>query len=89
MDEASQAAVSQISALSRLLLESLKYPTTRNDTDAFSVALEIIWTKADLLENDINALAESVGCEFVDDDRRARMAAMKPTAAQATEGSRS
>jgi hypothetical protein len=66
----SQEACSGICAIAGLTLLALENPDTGLETIA--AALRDIVYKADVLMNDINAEAERVGCNFVDEKERAR-----------------
>lgn len=76
MDAMSQEAAGQISALAKMLLTNLQSIARPVDLELIATMLELIWSKAEILENDINASAESVGCEYVDEERRARTSAL-------------
>lgn len=72
LDNFSQKGFSQIAAIARLTLESLKVPGTHPALDDIAYALEAICEKAEYVEGCINAEAESFGCNYIDEDERRR-----------------
>jgi hypothetical protein len=72
LDTFSQHGFSQIAAIARLTLESLKVPGSYPGLDDIAYALEAICEKAEYVENCINNEAESVGCNYIDEDQRRR-----------------
>lgn len=78
MDGMAQDAFSEIAAIAKLVLAALENPITCNDTNAIAHVLGAIRSKALDAENCINAYAEEVGCNYVDEAERRRWAAMRP-----------
>lgn len=72
LDNFSQHGFSQIAAIARLTLESLKVPGAYPALDDIAYALEAICEKADYVEGCINAEAENFGCNYIDEDQRRR-----------------
>jgi len=75
MDNFSQHGFSQIAAIARLTLISMKTPETRRTFDDIAYALELICEKAEHIEDCINGEAESAGCNYINEEERARWAA--------------
>ncbi|PXX15593.1 hypothetical protein C8R27_1096 [Nitrosomonas ureae] len=72
LDNFSQKGFSQIAAIARLTLQSLKVPEGTHALDDIAYALEAICEKAEYVEGCINAEAESFGCNYIDEDERRR-----------------
>lgn len=77
MDGLSQEGFSEISAVAALALKSMETPDTDRHPEHLAQALKIIWSKAEDIQNCINAAAEQVGCNYKDDAQRRRMAAYR------------
>lgn len=75
MDSLSQSGFSEIAAIAKLALKSLETPDGYRHLDNIVHALKAIWGKADDIQNCINGEAEEVGCNYIDEDERRRMAA--------------
>ena len=75
LDNYSQRGCSQIAAIARLALESLKVPESAYALDGIAYALEAICEKAEYVEGCINAEAENVGCNYIDESERRGWAA--------------
>ena len=71
IDALSQEAFTEIAALARLAVRAIKSGDHDAITDAV-IALQAIQTRARDGENDINALAEQVGCNYKNPSRRVR-----------------
>lgn len=72
LDNYSQHGLSQISAIARLALLSLETPDGYLHRDEIAKAFEAIHEKAEYLEDCINAEAENVGCNYIDEAERRR-----------------
>lgn len=77
IDGLSQAGFSEIASISRLALAAMENPKSCNNLDAFAHAFEAIAYKAEDIENCINATAERVGGNHVDEPQRRRWAAQR------------
>lgn len=78
IDGMAQGAFSEIAAIAKLVLVSLEDPISCNDSDTLARAITAIRTKALDAENCINAYAEEIGCQYVDEAQRRRWAAKLP-----------
>ncbi|PHV11505.1 hypothetical protein [Chitinimonas sp. BJB300] len=77
MDRLSQDGLSEMTAIARLALAWLETPDSYQHMDNIAYALQMIWGKADDIQNSINAQAEEVGCHYVDDARHRRWNAQR------------
>ncbi|VCU71916.1 hypothetical protein PIGHUM_04007 [Pigmentiphaga humi] len=77
MDGLSREGFGQIASIARLALYAMESPTTAHEIETYAVALETIWGTALRLENCINAEAEAVGCNCVDEAEQRRRHARK------------
>ena len=77
MDGLSQGGFSEIAAIAKLALKSLETPDGYRSMDSIASALESICGKAENTQNRINAAAEQVGCNHVNDAERRRWAALR------------
>lgn len=81
IDAASQRGLGQIGALAKLAINALETEEGSLDFESMAWVLACISEKAEEVENAINAAAESVGCNYVDEaySRRidARAASMR------------
>ncbi|MCO6427121.1 hypothetical protein [Nitrosomonas communis] len=75
IDALSQDGLSEISSISRLALASLETPEGYRHMDDIANALRAIWSKAEDIQGCINAQAEDVGCNYVDNAQSRRWAA--------------
>lgn len=75
IDGHAQDVLSEIAAIAKLILTSLEDPLYFNDTETIAHAIAAIRSKALDAENCINAYAEEVGCHYVDEAQRRRLAA--------------
>ncbi|WP_422012684.1 hypothetical protein [Roseateles sp.] len=69
LDQIAQDAAAQIFALTKLTIHGLKTNAQVSARELICV-LDAIQFYAEMFENDINAEAERVGCEYVDEDKR-------------------
>lgn len=83
MDRLSHEAFSEILTLARCALAALSGPEVPRVADATQALQAIAW-RAGESENDINAMAESVGCDHVDGDHPRQLEAA--CGARATQG---
>lgn len=72
MDCLSQGGFEQISSIAKLALSRLETPDGYRHIDDIANALEVIWHKADDIQNCINFEAEQVGCNYIDVKLRRR-----------------
>lgn len=72
MDGLSQEGCEQISSIARLALASLEMAIVNGNFDDIATALSMISQKAGEIENCINAEAEMVGCNHVNEFKRSR-----------------
>jgi len=70
MDAYSQEAFKEIGAIARLALRCMTLPNEPRAADDIATALKAICARADEAMNGINAEAESVACNYVDDTTR-------------------
>jgi hypothetical protein len=75
MDSVSQDGLSEISAIARLALAMLEQPDGYRHPELIAMALRSIYAKSDLTMDCINATAEFVGCNHIDESLRRRHAA--------------
>lgn len=75
MDSLSQDGLAEISAIARLALAMMEQPDGYRHPELIAMALRNIWAKSDLVMDCINATAENVGCNYVDEALRRRYAA--------------
>lgn len=75
MDALSQSALSEIGAIAQLALVSLETPEGHGHVERLAFAFKAIWNRADDTMKCINAEAEQVGCNHVDEAERRRMRA--------------
>jgi len=77
MDCLSQGGLSEISSIAKLALSRLETPDGYDHLDDIANALAAIWGKADETQNCINAEAEQVGCNYIDEAWRRRLTAQR------------
>jgi hypothetical protein len=75
LDALSQEGFSEISAIASLALARMETPGCYHSLGDIAYALIAIKSKAEDIENCINAEAEGVGCNHIDQSHRQRMAA--------------
>jgi hypothetical protein len=75
MDSVSQDGLSEISAIARMALAMLEQPDGYHHPELIAMALRSIYAKSDLTMDCINATAEFVGCNYIDESLRRRHAA--------------
>ncbi|NMM13592.1 MAG: hypothetical protein HHJ17_08660 [Rhodoferax sp.] len=73
MDSASQDAFSEIATIAKLALASLETPDAYTNPECMAIVLNAIFDRAMDVENNINAMAEEVGCNYKDQAQRRRM----------------
>lgn len=87
MDAMAQGAFSEIASMASLALLALEQPgtyaTNGRGLDDVAAMLTAIKSKALDIENCINATAEGVGCNYVDDAQRRRWDAQRKVVASA------
>lgn len=77
MDCFAGAAFSEIDTIARLALAAMELPRTSQSIDLFASALQAIAARASAAENDVNVVAEQVGCNYLDKARVLRYAARR------------
>ncbi|MDR1968286.1 MAG: hypothetical protein LBQ32_06275 [Burkholderiaceae bacterium] len=82
MDSLSQEGFSEIAAIAKLALISLKTPEGYRHLDGIAYAIGAIRSKAQDVENCINSEAEGVGCNYVKGDEHRRWDARRAARAQ-------
>lgn len=90
MDALAQGGFGQIASMARLALLALEQPGTYSSMsgmDAIAGVLAAIKSKAEDIDNCLNALAEGVGCNHEDSTQRKRWQAMSKAFKPATNGS--
>jgi hypothetical protein len=75
MDAVAQSGMQQVASIARLTLKAMETRDPYSHLHDVQQALEAISRTADWCAADINREASEVGCEYVDDDERARNAA--------------
>lgn len=75
IDSFSQGGFSAISTIAKFALARLETPAGYEHMDDLARAFEMIWEKAEDIQNIINYEAEQVGCNYTDLDQRRRWAA--------------
>lgn len=78
MDALSQGGFSKISSIAKLTLAAMEVPGHHHQENIEN-SLAAIWSIANDIENCINARAEDVGANFIDDGLRRRRAARAST----------
>lgn len=73
IDRLSQSAFSEIRSIARLALFLLETPKGYQHLDDIANVLNAIWLRAEDTENMINAMAEGLGCNYVDEARGRRL----------------
>lgn len=76
MDSLSQEGFSEISFIAKIAISALKTPGGYQHMDDIANAFKAIWVRADDIRNCINCEAESVGCNYTNDDQRRRQDAL-------------
>ncbi len=77
MDCLSQDGFTTISTIAKLVLDRLETPAGHNGLEYLATALELIWNKAEDIQDRINSEAEQVGCNYTDKARDRRWAARR------------
>jgi len=72
MDCLSQGGFSEISILAKLALMHLETPHGQQHPDDLPRVLEMIWNKAEDIQDRINSEAETVGCNYTDEAQQRR-----------------
>lgn len=75
MDSLSQEGFAEISSIAKLALSALETPDGYRHMGNIVNAFKAIWGGADDIQNCINAEAEGVGCNYVDEAQGRRWAA--------------
>lgn len=89
MDALAQGGFGQIASMARLARLALEQPGTyasASGMDAIAGVLAAIQSKAEDIDNCLNALAEGVGCNHVDSTQRKRWDAMRKAFKSANDG---
>lgn len=74
MDCLSQTGFTRVGTIARLALLAMETPEGARDLDSIADALQAIWEAASDMKDSINAEAESVGCNHVDEPKHRRRA---------------
>ena len=82
IDALAQGGFGEIIAIAKLALAYLESAAGYQHPETVALALRAIWGKAEQIEDTINAEAEAVGCEYIDDDSRTRWEAQSAYLAQ-------
>jgi hypothetical protein len=79
ISEIAENRLSEIRALSIILLDWLRIPASHNKTTVFANVLNIIWERAETMQDDLYNLVEEVGCcsPGLNRDPQARIEARK------------
>lgn len=72
MDGMAQGALNEIGVIADLALASMKTPDAYRNPEIFATVLSAIWSKAFDAKNCINSMAEDVGCNYINEERRSR-----------------
>ena len=89
MDALAQGGFGQIASMARLALLAMEQPGTYASVsrmDAIAGVLAAIQSKAEDVDNCLNAMAEGVGCNHEDTNQRKRLNAMRKAFEPATDG---
>ncbi len=84
MDRLSQGGFTEIASIAKLALARLETPDGHQHIGDIANALKVIWGTADEIADCINFEAGNVGCNYVDESLRRRMAAEQAHRLEAT-----
>ena len=75
MDALSQEGFSEIVEIARLAIKSMENKDNQHfrDTDDIIQALNVIWAKADDVQNCINCEAEDMGCSYISETTQQKL----------------
>lgn len=82
MDCLSQDGFSQVASIAKLALRSLEHPEGHRRLEDLAQAFRAICLKAQDTQDYINAMAEEVGCNFIDIAERRRWEASRKASAE-------